>query len=194
MEIQPLGASIEHRSPSVFACPTAGQLADDPLNWYAAYTRSHHEKSVARHLAHKGIECFVPLYRTRHAWSNNRSAELQLPLFPNYVFVRIRRQFLWSTLDTPGIYSVISRGSDPEPLPFEVIRQLQAGVEANSLQPCTGTPLGTHVRITAGPFSGVSGILVRKKRGLRVILSVDVILKSVAVEVDAREIVPLKKA
>jgi len=191
MEILPLGASIEHCSPSAFACPAVERLAADPLRWYAAYTRSHHEKSVARYLAHKRIECFVPLYRTRHAWSHNRTAELQLPLFPNYVFVRVRPQFLWSTLETPGICSIISRGRDPEPLANEVIRQLRAGVETNSLHPCAGTPMGTRVRITAGPLSGVSGILVRKKNGLRVVLSLDVILKSVAVEVDAREIVPL---
>ncbi len=191
MEILPHGASIADRSSPAFVCPNGDQLCADSLHWYAAYTRSHHEKSVAKHLAHKGIECFVPLYRTRHAWSHNRTAELQLPLFPNYIFVRIRRQFLWATLETPGIYSVISRGRDPEPLRNELIDQLQAGVEANNLHPCAGTPIGTPVRITAGPLAGVSGILVRKKSGLRVVLFVDLILKSVAIEVDATEIIPL---
>jgi len=188
MEILPLGASIGDRSSPAFVCLNGGQLSADPLHWYAAYTRSHHEKSVAKHLAGKGIECFVPLYRTRHAWSHNRTAELQLPLFPNYVFVRIRRHFLWATLETPGIYSVVSRGRDPEPLPNELMHQLQAGAESNNLHPCAGTPIGTRVRITAGALAGVTGILVRKKSGLRVVLSVEVILKSVAVEVDAREI------
>ena len=191
METVTCGASIAECHSSALVCPNAGHVGADSLHWYAAYTRSHHEKSVAKHLAHKGIECFVPLYLTRHTWSHNRTAELQLPLFPNYVFVRIRRQFLLATLETPGIYSVISRGRDPEPLPNEVIRQLQAGVEANHLHPCAGTPIGTRVRITAGALAGVSGILVRKKSGLRVVLSVEVILKSVAIEVDAREIVPL---
>ncbi len=182
---------MRERGSSASLSLNGGQVSGEPLRWYAAYTRSHHEKSVVKRLAHKGIECFVPLYRTRHAWSHNRTAELQLPLFPNYVFIRIHRQFLRVTLETPGIYSVISRGRDPEPLPNEIIHQLQAGVEANNLHPCASAPMGTRVRITAGPMAGISGILVRKKSGLRVVLSVDVILKSVAVEVDGREIVPL---
>ena len=74
-------------------------------NWFAAHTNSHHEKRVASHLAERQIESFLPLYATRHRWKNRCKMNIELPLFPNYVFVHIDPRERVRVLEVPGVLS-----------------------------------------------------------------------------------------
>src|SRR5450432_2585383 len=90
-------------------------------NWFAAYTNFHHEKRVASQFAERRIESFLPLYSTRHRWKNRCEMNLELPLFPNYVFVRIGLRDRVRVLTVPGVVSLVGFGRILAPLPdFEI--------------------------------------------------------------------------
>src|SRR3954451_21265675 len=91
--------------------PLASSSISGNLEWKAAYTRQHHEKSVAMHLTAQGVECFLPLYTEVHHWTNNRRPTLELPLFPNYLFVRISSQSRIRVLKTFGVIDIVGRNS-----------------------------------------------------------------------------------
>ena len=153
--------------------------------WYALYTRHQHEKNSARILANKGFDTFLPLYTAAHQWKD-RVRRVSLPLFPCYVFIRggINRRF--EVLTTPGIHSWVGVAGNPSPIPDEEIDSVRQVVE-NTLrvEPHPFLKCGDWVRVTSGPLVGIEGILVRKKNLFRLVLSVELVEKSVAVEVDA---------
>ena len=153
--------------------------------WYALYTRHQHEKNSARILANKGFETFLPLYTAAHQW-NDRVKRLSLPLFPCYVFIRggINRRF--EILTTPGIHSWVGVAGNPSPIPDAEIESIRKLVETSMrVEPHPFLKCGDWVRVKSGPLAGIEGILVRKKNLLRLVLSVELLEKSVAVEVDA---------
>ena len=159
--------------------------------WFAVYTRSHHEKSVVQHLNDRGIENFLPLYKAVHRWTNHRKVFLDLPLFPNYLFVRIGSQERVRTLEVPGVVSLVGQGAAPAPLPELEIESLRSAVLSRKLEPHPYLTAGTKARIIAGPLAGMQGVVLRTKSGgLRAILTIDMIMQSVAVEVAAEELEP----
>jgi transcription antitermination factor NusG len=162
-------------------------------NWFAAYTNSHHEKRVALHLTERQIETFLPLYAARHRWRNRCERDLNLPLFPNYVFVRIDPQERVRVLEVPGVLSLVGFGRTLAPLPDFEIEALRSCLEKRRMEPHPYLVIGERVRIKAGPMMGMEGVLVRKKNNFRVVLAVDVIMKCVAVEVDADDLEPAAK-
>jgi len=162
-------------------------------NWFAAYTYSHHEKCVASHLVERQIESFLPLYTTRHRWKNRCEMNLELPLFPNYVFVRIDRQERMRVLEVPGVVSLVGFGRVLAPLPDFEIEALRSGLGQRRVEPHPYLVIGERVRIKCGPMAGMEGVLVRKKNNFRVVLALDVIMQSVAVEVDADDLEPAPK-
>ena len=152
--------------------------------WHALYTRHQHEKVVAQALSGKGFEVFLPQYRTVHRWKD-RQKELLLPLFPNYVFVRGGLDRMLSLVTTPGIHSLVSWGGRPADIPSEEIEAVRRLVESSfQVEPHPFLKCGDRVRIKSGPLEGIEGILVRKTRGFRLVLSVEMLSKSAAVEVD----------
>jgi transcription antitermination factor NusG len=157
-------------------------------NWFAAYTQSHHEKRVAWHLAARQIESFLPLYAARHRWKNRCEMNLELPLFPNYVFVHIDPRERVRVLEVPGIQSLVGFGRTLAPLPRFEIEALRSGLGQRKIEPHLYLVIGERVRIKAGPMQGLEGVLVRKKNNFRVVLALDAILQSVAVEVDADDL------
>ena len=157
-------------------------------NWFAAYTQTHHEKRVAWHLAERQIESFLPLYAARHRWKNRCEMNLELPLFPNYVFVHIDPRARVRVLEVPGIQSLVGFGRSLAPLPQFEIEALRSGLGQRKIEPHPYLVIGERVRIKAGPMRGLEGVLVRKKNNFRVVLTLDVILQSVAVEVDADDL------
>jgi transcription termination/antitermination protein NusG len=159
-------------------------------NWFAAYTHSHHEKRVASHFGERGIESFLPLYSTRRRWKNRCEMNLELPLFPNYVFVHIDPRERVRVLEVPGVQSLVGFGRTPAPLPHFEIEALRAGLGQRGVEPHPYLVIGERVRIKAGPMTGLEGVLVRKKNNFRVVLALDVIMRSVAVEVDADDLEP----
>jgi transcription antitermination factor NusG len=159
-----------------------------PLQWYAAYTTPRHEKHIAELLAERDIETFLPLYRTVRQWKKSCPTTLELPLFPCYLFVRIGRSARGSVLGMPGVLSIVGSPKEPWPLPHFEIEALRFGAQMGKVEPHPYLKVGERVRITAGSMAGVEGILVRKKNEFRFVLTLDAIMRSVAVEVDANDL------
>ena len=160
--------------------------------WYATYTRSRHEKRVAEQLEERSIECFLPLYETIRRWRNGRF-KVNFPLFPGYLFVRIPLKERLQVLQVPGVVRLVGFNGVPAPLPqieIEIIRDaLRKGVAA---EPHPYLKVGSRVRIKSGPLEGLNGILLRKKGKPRVVVSVDLIMRSIAIDIEATEIEPIK--
>lgn len=153
--------------------------------WYAIYTRHQHEKVVARFLSDKGFEIFLPMLTVARRWKD-RTKELSLPLFPCYVFLwgNLKRRI--EIVTTPGFHSFVGFGDQPVTIPQEEIEAVrQALTSCSGVEPCPFLRYGDKVRINSGPLEGIEGILVRKKNTYRLVLSVELLEKSVAVEVDA---------
>lgn len=162
--------------------------ASGEQKWYAAFTMPRHEKRISEHCAQRTIESFLPLYQVRHRWKNRRTATVDLPLFPNYVFVRMNTQDRTKVLRVPGILSVVSSGRELLPIPDDYIGALRGGLLAHRIGPHPVVEVGERVSITTGPMAGMEGILVRHKNELRVVLTLEMIGRSVAVEVGTEEI------
>jgi len=159
-------------------------MIEHSLSWYAAYTRHQHEKVVANLLVGKGIEVFLPLYPERSRWAD-RIKVLQKPLFPCYVFLYADLRFRLAILQTPGVHFLVGGNSGPTPIPKEEIEAVQHALESRLLvEPYPFLSVGDWVCVKAGPLAGIEGILVRKKSAQRLILSVEMLQKSVAVELD----------
>jgi len=160
-------------------------------HWYAAYTCANHEKRIAAQLADRQIQHFLPLYETVHRWKDRR-VRLELPLFPGYLFVRIPLKEKLRVLELPSVVRLVGFGERPAALPEAEIETLRQGLGSElRAQPHPYLAKGRHVRIVRGPLSGMEGILLRIKGNLRIVLSVDLILRSVAVDVEAGAVIPL---
>lgn len=159
--------------------------------WYAVYTRSRHEKSAADLLQRKHIETFLPVYETVHRWKNG-DHRVQLPLFPGYAFVRIALRDRLHVLKVPGVVRMVGFDGMPVPLDEEDISRLQRALSAGvKAVPHPYLRIGRRARITAGPLAGREGILVRRKGTLSVVLSIDLIQRSVLVHIEADALEPL---
>lgn len=159
-------------------------------HWYAAYTNARHEKHVAAQMEGRSVTCFLPRYKSVRRWKGRRK-ELELPLFPGYVFVRMSPQDRVKVLTVPGVIHIVSFSGKPAPLPDAEIEALRERLPENAcLQPHPYLTAGRRVRVRSGPVAGLEGILVRRKDKVRVVLSIDLIMRSVAVEVDEADIVP----
>jgi len=160
--------------------------------WFAVYTSSRHEKRVAQHLSQRQIEFYLPLYRSERKWSDGSRVTLDLPLFPGYIFVHIERADRVRVLNVPGALAVVGgTGGQPAPLPDEAIDALRSGLELRSAEPYPVLTVGQRARIRSGAFAGMEGIVVRKKNSFRVVLTLEHIMRSIAVEVDEQELEPL---
>ncbi len=158
--------------------------------WWAVYTRHQHEKVVAETLSAKGFDVFLPLYQSTRRWKD-RSKVLSLPLFPCYLFVRGGIDRRLQVVTTPGIHMILYRGEHVAIVPDAEIEALQRAVEGPlHVEPHPFLKCGTRVRVTRGSLAGVEGILIRKKNLFRLILSVDMLAQSVAVEVDSSDVEP----
>ncbi|MCI0413493.1 UpxY family transcription antiterminator [bacterium] len=154
------------------------------LQWYAVYTRSRHEKTVASRLEEKRIEVFLPLRKVLRRWKDRRK-EVLMPLFSSYVFVRIPFTQKLSVLQTPGVVQILSEGSKPMPIPEEQIVSIQKLVESGlTYDPYPYLKEGSLVSVVRGPLTGVQGILVEKRKKHLLVLSVDLIQQSAALQVD----------
>ena len=183
-DIEPLGfdSTVNVVAPPRFLEP----------NWYAAHTCSRHEKRIAEQLREKRIELFLPLYRSVHRWQD-RQVQVELPLFPGYLFVRIPLKDRLQVLQVPGLVRLVGFNGMPILVPEAEIRALRKGIEnTENLEPHPYLRVGRRARIKNGPLQGVEGILVRKKSVFRLVLSVDLIMRSVAVEVDASDVEPIR--
>jgi transcription antitermination factor NusG len=156
--------------------------------WYAIYTSSRHEKVVAKQLEERGIESFLPLYRSWHRWKDRRKL-VDLALFPSYVFVRIEVRKRLRVLQVPGVVNLVSCNGEPAALPEQEINALRSGLEHRVYaEPHPYLRVGRKVRVARGPMAGAEGILSRKKDKHRVVISIGVLMRSIAVEVDGADL------
>lgn len=164
------------------------------VSWWALYTRHQHEKTVARVLSSKGFEIFLPTYDSLRRWKD-RSKLLSLPLFPGYVFVRGGLERKLDVLTTPGVHMILYRGETVAVIPDQEIGAIRRSLSANvRVEPHSFLKCGDRVRVTRGSLEGVEGILARRKGLCRLILSVEMLAQSVAVEIDEADVVPVAGA
>jgi transcription antitermination factor NusG len=182
--------------PNGFRGNTAGSLdtvmpvpEDTIPQWYAIYTCAHHEKYVAKQLEERGIDSFLPLYRSCRTWKDRRK-EIDLALFPSYVFVHIAATNRLRVLQLPGVVHLVCFNGHPAALPDQEIKALRSGLDRGIYaEPHPYLTRGRKVHVKYGPLAGTDGILIRRKDKLRVVISLDVLSRSVAVEVDAMDVV-----
>jgi len=158
--------------------------------WYAGTTCSRHEKRVAQQFEERSIEHFLPLYQTVHQWRNGRH-RLELPLFPGYIFVRLPWRDRLRVLQVPGFVSLVAFGGVPCPLPEVEINSIRTALSHGLMaEPYPYLSEGDRVELRSGPLAGMKGILLRRPNKYRVVLSVDLIMRSIVVDVDASDIAP----
>lgn len=151
-------------------------------NWYAAYTRANHERRVAQELAERGVEHFLPQYQSRRKWKD-REVELALPLFPGYVFVRMALEHKLRVLQVPGVACLVSFAGKPAVVPAEEFARIQELLNRRVLAtPHPYLNVGRRARVLDGPFAGLEGIVVRRNKRNRLVISLDLIERSIAVE------------
>jgi transcription antitermination factor NusG len=159
--------------------------------WYAAYTSANHEKRVAIQLTRKSVEHFLPLYDSVRLWKDRRR-KLQLPLFPGYVFVKLALRDRLQVLQVPGVAKFVGFNGTPAQLPQKEMEALRASLVGGAqVVPHPYLKIGQRVRVREGSLAGIEGILTRKKNGMRFVLSLDLIMRSVAVEIDVAELEPV---
>jgi len=159
-----------------------------PFGWYAIYTRHQHEKSAAQLLTRKGFEVLLPLYRSRSRWSD-RTQIVLLPLFPNYLFIQCDLDSRVRVLQTAGVCWFVSNAGVPTAVPETEIGMVRRVVEAPvNVLPHSFLDRGDQVRVLRGPLTGLTGILMRVKNQCRVIISLELLHKSAAIEIDLTDL------
>jgi transcription antitermination factor NusG len=168
---------------SILACHPMSSHEGGP-DWYALYTRHQHEKVVDRILSSKGFETFLPVYKAVHRWKD-RNKQLLLPLFPSYVFVRSYLERRVEIRSTPGVFGFVGTEGRPSSISMEEIESVRFVVESSfRVEPHPFLNCGERVRIITGPLEGVEGVLIRKKNAFRLVLSIRILGRSAAVEID----------
>jgi transcription antitermination factor NusG len=158
--------------------------------WYAIQTRVRREELVANLLAGKGYEIFLPTYESERPW-RGRSTEVKFPLFPGYLFCQFDVQKRLPVLVTPGVVEIVGNGRTPTAVPpseISAIRSLVlSGVPA---EPWPYLECGQRVRIAEHALEGLEGILVGHKGGHRIVVSVTLLHRSVALEIHRSKVIP----
>jgi len=169
------------------------QISGANSQWFAVRTAAGREKAVASQLREKGYEEFLPVYRSRRQWCD-RVKELELALFPGYLFCRFDFNQRLPILITPGVQMIVGTGKLPAPVNEAEIEALRRVVASGTqAEPHDYLAVGQRVRIRAGSLAGLEGILVEAKNSWRMILSVELLRRSVAVEVDRAALAPAGK-
>lgn len=169
---------------------SAFDIQDAPV-WWVLYTRHQHEKTVASILSKKGFEVFLPVYDSVRRWKD-RNKMLSLPLFPCYVFVRGGLDRRLQVVTTPGVHTILYHGEQVAIIPDHEIHAIQMAIEGPyRVEPHPFLKCGERVRVTRGSLQDVEGILIRKKNLYRLVVSVEMMAQSVAVEIDATDVEPV---
>src|SRR6266478_5490426 len=183
--------------------PTAVQLATSVIaddserasylwpHWYAVYTCANHERRVADQFAYRGVEHFLPQDESVRRWKD-RKVRLQLPLFPGYVFVQLALRDRLRVLQVPSVVRIVGCNGRPIPLPEADVTRIREFLERGfRAEPHPYMTVGKRVRVNSGPLAGMEGILSRRKGKFRVVISIELVQRAVAVDVDAADVEPL---
>lgn len=161
--------------------------------WFAVYTATHHEKQVQKQLTGRDFESFLPVYMHLCKWKKRTPVALEMPLFPNYVFVRIADGQKAAVLGTPGVFSIIGAGKELWEIPELEIEALRSASRTRTMEPHPYLAIGERARVRSGVLAGLEGVIVRRKSNLQIVLNLDRIMRSVAVEVCANELEPVSR-
>ena len=162
--------------------------ASPEQRWYAAYTSANHEKRVAEQLGVREVEHFLPLYEAVRRWKDRR-VRLQVPLFPGYVFVRMALRDRLRVQQVPGLARLVGFHGTPAALPDQEIEALRANLTSGvRAEPHPYITEGRRVRVKSGPLAGLHGILVKRKNKARFVVSVELIQRAMAVEIDEADL------
>jgi transcription antitermination factor NusG len=157
--------------------------------WVALQTRPRSERQVELLLTHKGYECLLPMYWQKRRWSD-RIVEVELPLFPTYVFCRFSTFAIGKAISTPGVTRVVRFGGQHAEVDVNEIDALKMLVRGNLLrEPWLYVPEGTVVRVESGPLAGAQGIICSSDARRRFVISVTLLQRSVAVQLDENTVV-----
>ena len=160
--------------------------------WYAVQTCANHEKRVFQQLGQRTVEAYLPQYESMRRWKDRR-VRLELPLFPGYVFVHLALRDRLRVLQTPSVVRLVGFGGQPAALADQEIDALRQGLTHEMrIEPHPYLKVGQRVRVKTGPLQGLQGILVRKKNVSRFVISLDLIMRSVAAEIDVAELEPVR--
>jgi len=174
--------------PNTFAL----QGLDDGPEWYALVVKHQQERRTAEALELKGWEALAPMYRARRAWSD-RTKELDMPLFAGYVFCRFVYGQKARLLNTPGVRRIVGFGSQPVPVLDAEISAIQTVLRSKlPVRPWPFLKPGDRVRVERGPLRGLEGTLLEEKDTLQLVVSVQMLQRSLAVELEPDSIVPLR--
>jgi transcriptional antiterminator NusG len=155
--------------------------------WFAIYVIPRHEKRIAEHLRVRQIEYFLPLYEVRHKWKDGSKVTVRLPLFPSYLFVCTIRTHRGRVLEIPGVLSAVGK-RESSVISETYIDSLRKAVTFGKIELHPYLATGTAVRVRSGVLAGLQGIVLRQKSSYRVVLSLDLIMRSVAVEVNIADL------
>jgi transcription antitermination factor NusG len=172
-------------------CSTISNRAITARDWFVVSTVPRHEKRVEQHFHVREIESFLPLYHKPRRWKDGSKGTLNLPLFSGYVFVRIETGSRVPVLQVPGVISIVGGVRESSPVPDSYICCLRDGLQQGKIDLHPYISTGTRVRIRRGVMAGLQGVLLRKKNQFRVVLTLELIMKSVTVEVDIGDIEPV---
>ena len=176
--------TISDREPADYDGAISLSASSLEPRWYAAYTCANHENRVSEQLAAREVEHFLPVYRSLRRWRDRR-VELQLPLFPGYVFVRLRLQDRLRVLQIPSVARLVGFGGSPAALPDEEMEILREGLNSPLVPvPHPYLTVGRRVRVRSGPLAGMRGILLRRRGKARFVISMELIMRSMSVEID----------
>jgi transcription antitermination factor NusG len=180
--------------------PTAARLetpviADDlergtclQPQWYAAYTCANHERRVADQLASRGVEYFLPHYESVRRWKD-RKVRLRMPLFPGYILVQVALRDRLRVLEVPSVVRLVGFNGRPAPLPEADVTRIREFLERGfRAEPHPYLTVGKRVRVKNGPLAGMEGILSRRKGKLRVVISIELVQRAVAVDVGEADV------
>jgi len=157
--------------------------------WFAVHTSAQREKKVAEYLLRAGVEQFLPVYESRRRWKD-RVVTIETPLFTGYLFVRIPLLEKLRVLNAPGVARFVCQNGRPAAIPEEDIVRVKSGMVKGAI-PHPYLTVGRRVAVTTGPLAGTSGILVRKKNNLRLVVCIDSIARAMAIEVSEADVQPI---
>jgi len=167
------------------------KISANSFPWYGIRVKSRFEKTASAILRGKGFEEFLPLYKSRNLWSD-RTKFVDAPLFPGYVFCRFDVNQRLPILVTPGVVSILGVGQRPEPISEAEIEAIQVVTRSGApLGPWPYLRAGQRVRIEHGAMKGIEGLLVSVKNGFRLVVSVTMLQRSLAVEIDRETVSPI---
>jgi transcription antitermination factor NusG len=165
--------------------------AQTETHWFAAYTSANREKPVAEQLGVRSVEYYLPVYCSVRRWKDRR-VTLQRPLFPGYIFVRLALRDRLRVLQVPGVARLVGFGGTPAVLPDSEIESLRSVLEGGvHVEPHPYLRVGRRVRVESGPMAGMQGILLKRKGRFRVVLSIELIQRSIALEIDECDVQPV---